>query len=151
MEDVMPAQSRLCQPLHLCVVGIASLMWNAFGCYDYAMTKLYPAQYLGAQGLSAEAQAWLTGMPPVATGAWALGVWASLAGAILLNLRSRRAVGAFALSFVGLAASQLWQVTHARPAEMDGPAMWGITAAIWVLLAAQLLYARAQVRAGNLG
>ena len=26
-------------PAHLWIVGILSLLWNAFGCYDYLMTN----------------------------------------------------------------------------------------------------------------
>jgi hypothetical protein len=52
---------------------------------------------------------------------WALGVWGALAGSMLLLLRSRRAVTAFAASLVGLAVSTGYQLTHAVHAGIDDP------------------------------
>ncbi len=33
-------------PLHLWIVGVLSLLWNAFGAYDHVMTQFRNAQYL---------------------------------------------------------------------------------------------------------
>ena len=74
-------------PRHILVVGVVSLLWNAMGAMDYTMTKL-------------GSQAWLKSAPPEmlkaiaayptwATAAWAVGVWGSLLGSILLIARSR--------------------------------------------------------------
>ena len=42
-------------PWHLWVVGVLSLMWNTFGCYDYTMTKLDSETYMRGMGMSDEA------------------------------------------------------------------------------------------------
>jgi hypothetical protein len=47
--------------------------------------------------------------PAWATSAWALGVWGSFVGAVLLLIRSRRAATAFAVSFVAAVISFAWQ------------------------------------------
>ena len=51
-------------PLLLWIVGIVSLLWNSYGCYDYTMTKLDPAHYLAGSGMSAAGQAYLDELAP---------------------------------------------------------------------------------------
>lgn len=137
-------------PVHLRVVGITSLLWNSFGAYDYVMTKLDPAGYLGGQGMNAQAIAYLTGLPAWLTVFWALGVWGSLAGSVLLLVSSRFAVWAFAVSLAGLAISQGYQFAATLPAEMKTQAMWAMTAVIWSVLIMLLVYAFVQERRGVL-
>ena len=96
-------------PWHVWVVGVISLLWNSYGCYDYTMTKLDPAHYLAGSGMSAAGQAYMLALPAWVTAFWALGVWGSLAGSLLLLARSRHAVTAFAASLVGLAS---WVVLY---------------------------------------
>jgi hypothetical protein len=130
-------------PWHLWVVGVLSLLWNAFGCYDYTMTKLNGAKYMSAMGMSDEAIAYMAAMPAWLTVFWALGVWGSLAGSVLLLLRSRHAVTAFVVSLVGLAVSQFYQwFAGGMPAEMSSPPMIGMTVLIWAALLFFLWYAR---------
>jgi hypothetical protein len=142
-----PGVTAPATPLHLWIVGVVSLLWNSFGCYDYTMTRLDPAGYLSASGFGVESVTYLQSLPAWITAFWALGVWGSLAGSFLLLLRSRHAATAFAASLLGLAVSQFSQWTGPLPAEMNTSATWGITATIWIVLIALLLYARAQVRA----
>ena len=144
------AEQRTPTPVHLWIVGLVSLLWNSFGCYDYVMTKLDPAGYLAGQGMSAEAVTYTTTLPAWLTVFWALGVWGSLAGSILLLLRSRRAVGAFAISLAGLAISQGYQFAATLPAAMKTQAMWVMSAVIWIVLLLLLLYAFVQERRGVL-
>ncbi len=70
---------------------------------------------------------------------WALGVWGSLVGSLLLLARSRHAVTAFALSLLGLAVSQLTQAFVLHPPQ---PAPVGLTLVIWSALVFLLIYAR---------
>lgn len=137
-------------PLHFWIIAVLSLLWNSFGCYDYTMTKLDPDAYLAAAGMSAEAKTYLLGLPGWVTACWALGVWGSLAGSVLLLVRSRRAVAAFTLSLVGLAVSQGYQWLGGMPAEMATPEMWVMSAMIWAALLFFLFYARFKVRRGVL-
>ena len=94
-------------PGHLWAVGIVSLLWNAFGAFDYVMTKLRDPGYMAA--FTPEQQQIFYSFPLWANVGWALGVWGSVLGSILLLMRSRHAVTAFLLSLVGLALSIIYQ------------------------------------------
>lgn len=134
-------------PWHLWVVGVLSLLWNAFGCYDYTMTKLDGANYMRDMGMGDEAIAHMAQLPDWLTVFWALGVWGSLAGSVLLLLRSRHAVTAFVVSLVGLAVSQFYQWFSApMPADMSTTPMIAMTVLIWAAVLFFIWYAR-KVRA----
>src|SRR6478609_11313004 len=79
-------------PAHVWVVGILSLLWNAFGAADYTMTELGNLAWFEMMGLGAEELAWTQTFPTWVVAAWAVGVWGSVAGSILLLSRSRFAV-----------------------------------------------------------
>ena len=142
--------SRHTTPVHLWIVGIVSLLWNSFGCYDYTMTKLDPAGYLASMGMSQAAMDYMTGLPAWLTAFWALGVWGSLAGSLLLLARSRHAVTAFAASLGGFVVSQVAEAILPRPAGVMQPAMYVVSGVIAVSLVAQLLYVRRQAANGVL-
>ncbi len=91
-------------PVHLWVVGVLALMWNAIGVTDYVMMRsrneayfrsVMPDLNLGA------ALAYMDSMPLLAAIGWALGVWGALAGTLLLLARSRYAVVALVVSLIG--------------------------------------------------
>ena len=85
-------------PTSFWVIAVLSLLWNAFGCFDYVMTASRNPGYLAQ--FPPEMINFLDSFPYWATAAWALGVWGSLAGSVLLLLRSRYAVHAFAVPVV---------------------------------------------------
>ena len=134
-------------PWHLWAVGGVSLLWNAFGAYDYTMSKLSPDSYFHQAGLSDATIAYMKAFPAWLTAFWALGVWGSLLGSVLLLVKSRHAVTAFALSLLGLVVSQGYQAFVMRPPQ--SPPM-GLTLTIWVALVLFLYYARAMARRGVL-
>ena len=147
MEQAFDARSRA--PLHFWIVAGLSLLWNAFGAFDYMMTNLRSAAYLA--NFPPDMMSYIDAMPTWATAAWALGVWGGLAGAVLLLLRSRYAVVAFALSLLGLAVSTIYQWTMPQqPAWMTEPAMLAMNAVIWVAAIFLLFYALAMRRRGLL-
>jgi hypothetical protein len=126
-------------PTHLKIVGIAGILWNAFGCVDYVMTQLRSDFWLSS--FTPEQRAYFESFPAWLHGAWALGVWGALLGSILLLMRSRHAVTAFAVSLFGLAVSQAYQFTADRPGGLDGPAMIAIQLVIWAGALFFLVYA----------
>ena len=134
-------------PWHLWAAGLVSLLWNAFGAYDYVMSKLSPQSYFHDMGLSDASVAYMMSFPAWLTAFWALGVWGSVAGSVLLLFRSRHAVAAFALSLLGLAVSHGYQALVMRPPESPPVAL---TAMIWGSLALLLWYAWAMARRGVL-
>ena len=101
-NDTTATASRT--PIHLWIVGVFALLWNGFGAYDYIMTRTNGAAYLaemmpGVDG--AGYMAYINAFPIWVSAAWAIGVWAGLAGTILLLMRHRWAVPTLLLSFVG--------------------------------------------------
>ncbi len=105
-------------PAHLWIVGILSLLWNCFGAYDYVMTRTHNIEYLrqSMPGIDPNVGlAWIEAMPMYAQIGWGLGVWGGLLGAVLLLIRSRYAVWAFAASMLGIVLSLGYQLTMAPP------------------------------------
>ena len=137
-------------PMHLWVVGILSLLWNGYGAYDYTMSHTGGLEFFEAAGLDAAAFAWFEAMPVWATAAWAIGVWVSLLGSVLLLLRSRHAATAFLVSIVGAVCSFAYQFTSDRPASLEGTMATIMPIMIMILIVAQWYYARRQAAAGVL-
>lgn len=137
-------------PRHLWVVGILSLLWNAFGGYDYVMSQLGDAAYLESMGFGPEETAWMNAFPLWAEAAWAIGIWFSVLGSILLLLRSRHAASAFALSLAGAMASFAYQFTVDKPESLQSGLPVIMPVVIMVLILAQWYYARRQSAAGVL-
>ena len=137
-------------PWHLWVVGIVSLLWNAVGGYDYFMTRTKNMEYLEPMGFDDAAMAYIDGFPIWADIAWGLGVWGAIAGSILLLVRSRHAVLAFALSLAGAIASNIYPFISEPPVAMQGMVP-KIFALVIVAIAALLYwYSRRQTAAGVL-
>ena len=135
-------------PRHLWIVGFVSLMWNGFGAYDYTMTQIRDPAYLAQ--FPPEMMQVIDAFPAWAIVTWACGVWGALAGSLLLLVRSRFAVHAFALSLAGLAASQAYQAGLTMPAALTTPAMTAMTVTIWAAAIGFLVYAIRMRRAGAL-
>ncbi|MGH6659691.1 MAG: hypothetical protein ACREBM_08595 [Sphingomicrobium sp.] len=136
------------------IVGIVSLIWNAFGAYDYSMTRMRNTDYLASMmpGVDPNATlAWVDGFPMYAQIGWGLGVWGGLLGSILLLMRSRYAVWAFALSLLGAVVSLGWQIVAAPPLAGAEGMMFDAMPFIIIAIAAGLyFYANRQKQAGVL-
>jgi hypothetical protein len=136
--------------MHLWVVGILSLLWNGFGAYDYTMSHLGGPAYFESMGLDAAAFAWFEALPAWSVAAWAVGVWVSLLGSVLLLLRSRHAAIAFLISIVGAVVSFAYQFSSDKPASLEGGMAAVMPVIILILIVAQWYYARRQAAAGVL-
>ena len=139
-------------PAHLWIVGILSLLWNCFGAYDYTMSHMRNMDYLGSMGMDANrVLAYMDSMPIYAKFGWGLGVWAALLGSILLLMRSRYALYAFAASLVGMALSFGGQfLGPPMPPEMSAGAMKYMPMVIVLLGLIQAWYAWRETRSGVL-
>lgn len=142
------AGSRAQAPWHLWAVGIVSLCWNAFGAYDYLMSVSLNASYLA--NYPPEMAGIIKAFPLWATCAWALGVWASVVGSVLLLLRSRYATTAFLISIAGALVSFVYDFTLKLPAEMDTAINQVVPLVILIMIVAQWYYARRMTEAGVL-
>ncbi|HUQ12836.1 MAG TPA: hypothetical protein VM055_00990 [Novosphingobium sp.] len=96
---VEPAETPNEIPGHFWSVVAVSLLWNGYGAYDYTAYQL---------GMTPPIPG-IDSAPVWATAAWALGVWGSFAGSVLLLMRSRHAVTAFVVSLVSAVVSFGWQ------------------------------------------
>ncbi|MEJ6398350.1 hypothetical protein [Yoonia sp. 208BN28-4] len=137
-------------PIHLWIVGVLSLLWNAGGAFDYVMTRSGSAEYLAQ--MPDERLAMLQNAPLWFDVSWPVGVWFSVIGSLLLLLRSRFAVAAFRLSLIGLAASMVYTYGIADPSAltMGGPFEATFTAAIIGVLLLLIVYARVMRNRGVL-
>ena len=114
------ATARQKPPLSFWVVSILGLIWNAFGGFDYWMTRTRNVDYLAQAGDPQVVLAWIDSFPLWAQICWGLGVWGSIAGSVLLLLRSRHAVNAFLVSLVGALGSFSYQLLMSDvPASLD--------------------------------
>ncbi|PEQ12673.1 hypothetical protein B2G71_10210 [Novosphingobium sp. PC22D] len=129
---------RRISPWHLWVVGGVSLLWNAYGCYDYVMTNLRDPEYLAQ--FPPEMMQVIDSFPIWVTAAWALGVWGALAGSVLLLLRSRYAFHGFTVSLIGLAISSFYQWSIDIPDSLEGGANTAMQVVIWVVAVLLLVY-----------
>lgn len=141
-------------PLHLWIVGVLALLWNAFGAYDYVMTRTQGAAYVRTvmPGSDAEAvMAYINAFPLYVSLGWGLGVWMGLLGSVLLLMRSRHAVTAFAVSMAGAIVGLGWQLLNPMPLAEAHQGFNGMVPYIIILIAIALfLYARAQQAKGVL-
>lgn len=146
----MATQPAASTPIHLWVVGILSLLWNCFGAYDYTMSHVGGLAYFESMGLDAEAFAWFGSFPAWAVAGYAIGVWVSLLGSILLLLRSRHAATAFLVSLLGALVSFAYQFISDKPASMETAMAMAMPIVILILIVAQWYYARRMTAAGVL-
>ena len=150
MQQVVSART----PVHLWIVGILSLLWSCFGCYDYTMTRTRNTDYLAnaMPGVDPNvALAWVDSMPMYAQVGWGLGVWLGLLGSVLLLVRSRYAVWAFGISLVGAIFSLGYQIALAPPLPgADSPMMKAIPYVVIALCAFLFWYAWTMEKKGVL-
>jgi hypothetical protein len=141
-------------PLHLWIVGVVATLWNSFGVTDYFMTRTRGAAWIDQMmpGVdSAKFIAYIDAFPIWASTGWALGVWGALAGSLLLLVRSRHAVTAFAVSAVGAIIGIGYQLANSVdiPEMTQGAA--GVMPYVIIAIAAALLwYTQRQKAAGVL-
>lgn len=145
-------------PLHLWVIGVVSLLWNAGGAYDYLMVRTGNTAYLDQMTAqagpekAAEYLAYLADFPFWVSVCWGLGVWGAIAGSILLLLRSRYAQHALWLSVIGLVGNTLYGlVLSPTPmTQMMGTAAALFSLAIFVVALLLVFYARRMTARGVL-
>ena len=136
-------------PLHLWIVGGLSALWNAFGCFIYLMTQTRNSDFLAS--MTAEQRAYHETFPTAMDAAYAFGVWGALAGSLLLLVRSRHAVTAFAVSLAGLATTTFYQYVLASPPPVpEGDLTAYMPMLIWAIAIFLLVYALRMRRRGVL-
>ena len=154
MDDAMQDSGRERTPVHVWIVGILALLWNAIGCYDYLMTRMRNTDYLKSMMPDVDPNAmlaWVDAFPIWAQFGWGLGVWAGLVGSLLLLIRNRWAVLALGLSLVGAVLGLGYQIVAAPPVPGATGGMMEIMPYVIIAIALGLfLYARSMRQKGVL-
>ena len=88
-------------PVHLWIVGILAVLWNAVGCFDYFATQSQMESYMSQ--FTPEQLEYFYGFPAWVDACWAIAVWGSLLGSLLLLVRKAWAVWLFGLAILGMA------------------------------------------------
>lgn len=134
---------------HFWAISILSLLWNLVGALDYVMTQTRNEAYMSA--FTPEQLEFFYGLPQWTVAAWAIGVWGSVIGSILLLLRKRGAVWAFAVSLLGIVITAFQNFVLDNGVEiMGGGIAIFMSIAVFVIALALLLYARAMAQRGVL-
>lgn len=113
------------------------------GAYDYVMTRMHNMAYLAKAmpGIDLNVGlAWIESMPMYAQIGWGLGVWGALLGAVLLLIRSRYAVWAYAASMLGIVLCTGYQVALAAPLPGADSAMFKIFPYVIIAIGIFLLW-----------
>lgn len=128
-------------PWHLWVVGVLSLLWNGFGAFDFISTTTRGEAYFRESGFDQPMIDYFNAMPTWMYVPWVLGVWGAVIGTILLLVRRRWAVHAFALSFLGALVSLIYgKFIDAPPPPPPGMEMMQWMPFVILAIAAFLLW-----------
>lgn len=103
-------------PLSFWVVAGLGVLWNGFACIAYWLSVTHNPRAMA--GTPPEMVQALDLTPTWALAAWGLAVGAALAGSLLLVLRSRWAVPAFAASLGGLLVLTIYQIAASMPMSL---------------------------------
>jgi hypothetical protein len=147
-REILIMQNTVKTPVHLWIVAIVSLLWNAMGAYDYLATKLRIESYMSQ--FTPEQLDYFYAFPAWMVVAWAIGVWGSFFGSVALLLRKSWAMWLFGASILGLAISTLYNFVLTDGAEAMGSGGVIFTAVIWVIALLLFFYARAMAKRGVL-
>ena len=129
------------------VVAVVSLLWNSFGAFDYSMSHLQGEAYYRQMGMTDAQVALMAAYPSWMHGVWAIGVWGSALGSVLLLLRSRWAFHAFVVSLIGALGNFAYTAATPGFAESMGLVMPMVIIAIVLAL---IWYSRAMTKQGVL-
>jgi hypothetical protein len=135
-------------PVHLWIVGILAVLWNAVGAFDYSATQYRIESYMA--NFTPEQLEYFYGFPAWVDAAWALGVWGSLLGSLALLLRKSWAVWLFGISILGLAGTTVYNFLLSSGAEMMGEGGAMFTGFIWLVVLFLFFYSRAMAKRGIL-
>lgn len=142
-------------PWHLWVVGVLALLWNAGGANDYIQTQSGNRDYIGpaadSYGISTDAViAYYESWPIWAHSLWAIAIWGSVLGSVLLLFRKRFAYHSFGLSFLSMSGIFAYRAINPLEGVEMGPVAIGMTAAIFIVAILLIIYARRMTAKGVL-
>ena len=128
-------------PKHLWIIGIITLPWNMMGAYDYLMTQTKNEAYM-AQFEPAQLD-YFFNFPTWVVFFWALAVWSSVLGSVLLLMRKRLAVPVFMVSLGSMVITAIYNYGFSKGMEMMGSSGLVFTVVIFFVALGLVLYSRA--------
>ncbi len=131
-------------PIHLWIIGIVSLLWNAMGAFDYTATQLRLDFYMS--NFTEEQLAYFYGFPAWAKAFWAIGVWFSLLGSIALLLRRALAAWLFGAAIIGLVGTSIYNFVLTDGAALMGDGAVAFSVVIWAIALFLYFYAAAMAK-----
>ena len=123
-------------PVHLWIVGILSLLWNAMGAFDYTATHMKLDFYMSQ--FSPEQLEYFYGFPAWVVACWAIAVWGSLLGSLALLMRKAWAAWLFGVAILAMIGTSVYNFVLSDGLEYMGDS--GMTFAIVIWVIALLLY-----------
>jgi hypothetical protein len=135
-------------PVHLWIIGIVSLLWNALGVFDYLATKMRLEFYMSQ--FTPEQLDYFYAFPAWMVAAWAVAVWGDLLGSVALLLRKAWAVWLFGAGVLGLAVSSVYNFVLTNGLEIMGSEAGMFTLVIWIIALFLFFYALAMAKRGVL-
>ncbi|WP_284163501.1 hypothetical protein [Frigidibacter sp. SD6-1] len=138
-------------PLHLWIIGGLTLFWNLVGAADYTFTQMNAAFYMAQ--FTQEQAAWFRSFPSWVEGSWAVAVWFSVLGSLLLLLRRGAAVAVFAVSFAAMVITGIHNFFVMSPTldKVSGEGAIAFSLAILMIGLCEWLYARRLRQLGVIG
>lgn len=135
-------------PVHLWIVGVLALLWNAMGAFDYLATQLELEFYMGQY--EPEMLEYFYGIPSWAVAGWAIAVWFALAGSIGLLMRKCWSVWVFGISIAGMFLSTVHGFLLSDGLAIMGNSYLYMSGLIWAIAFGLFFYARAMCNKGVL-
>lgn len=136
-------------PWYYWLICILALLWNSMGALDYVMTQTANEAYLS--GFSAEQLAFFNSFPSWVVFAWAVAVWGSVAGSLLLLLRKSLAVWFFLVSLIAMVVTTFHNYILSNGMQVVGDTFsLTFTAVIFIIALALYLYSRSVKQKGIL-
>lgn len=106
-------------PTWFWIVGGISMIWNLLGVMAYIMQVTMSPEAL--QALPENERSLIESVPVWATSAFAIAVWGSTVGCILLLMRKKLATPVLIVSFVGILVQMFYNVVISKSIEVYGP------------------------------
>ena len=148
VNEMNAGETRPKTPVHLWIIGVVALLWNAMGAFDYLVTQLQSDFYMGQ--FTEEQLAYFYGFPVWVTSCWAIAVWSAVAGSIGLLLRKKWSVWAFAVALAGMALTSIYNFGMSNGAEIMGSGAVIFSIIIWIISILLLVYVWAMAKRGVL-
>jgi hypothetical protein len=124
------SDSHVKTPVWFWILAIIGLLWFAMGAWDYSATQLRFEWYLAS--FTEEQIAYFYSFPTWYVAVWALSVWASFIGAVLLILRMKLASLAFLISLITYIIGAIYSFGFTEWYAMMG--MFGLVFSIVIFL-----------------